>query len=113
MQLFRSRLDFVRSNVSQRGKQAHGCWILRVEELLCREKEETHEICLYWKTPWNAHDFLVQAVLVRLAHYFPEMRIWSEESAPHGMWEGVVLCKEVFGVGIDPNETGNDGLDRQ
>jgi|SRR5215472_4194836 len=53
------------------------------------------------KSHGYSYDLLVTAALVRLAYYFPTIQISSDEGWL-GMWEGSILCQEVFGVGVDP-----------
>lgn len=53
------------------------------------------------KTGHDPYDLLVIAALVRFAHYFPTVALWSdgEES---GLDAGAKLCSKAFGVGINP-----------
>jgi len=62
------------------------------------------------KTRGYPYDLLVTAALVRLAYYFPTMQISSDGGWP-GMWEGSILCQEVFGVGVNPVKKGEDSSD--
>jgi hypothetical protein len=59
------------------------------------------------KTQGKPYDLLVTAALVRLAYYFPTMQISSDGGWP-GMWEGSILCQEVFGVGVNPVKKDED-----
>jgi hypothetical protein len=48
------------------------------------------------KTEMHAYDLLVICALVRLAHYFPDIRI-SSDGEEKALQMGVQLCREVFG----------------
>lgn len=55
----------------------------------------------FCKTSHDPYDLLVIAALVRFAHYFPTVALWSdgEES---GLDAGAKLCRKAFGVGVNP-----------
>ncbi len=55
----------------------------------------------FCKTGHAPYDLLVIAALVRFAHYFPKVALWSdgEESGLDG---GAKLCRKAFGVGVNP-----------
>lgn len=55
----------------------------------------------FCKTAYDPYDLLVTAALVRFAHYFPEVAIWSD-GEEEGLDAGAKLCSKAFGVGINP-----------
>jgi hypothetical protein len=87
-------------SAQRRGEECYPPFSLRQEELV-HGAESTRQGFLSWKTPDSPHDLLVMAALIRLASYFPELQIRSDMGA-EGMWEGVELCKVVFGSGHNP-----------
>lgn len=87
-------------SAERRDEECYPPFSLSQEELV-HGAEQTRQGFLSWKTPYSPHDLLVTAALVRLASYFPELQIRSDMGA-EGMWEGVELCKAVFGSGHNP-----------
>ena len=53
------------------------------------------------KTGHCAYDLLVIAALVRFAHYFPTVVLWSDGEEA-GLDAGAKLCCKAFGVGVNP-----------
>jgi hypothetical protein len=62
------------------------------------EAPNPHASC---KTRAEPYDLLVICALVRLAHYFPEARIYSDGEEPM-IQMAVRICREVFGDNILP-----------
>jgi hypothetical protein len=79
-------------------------WVSK-EELMDGNPSLEHKGFGSCKTQGYPYDLLVTAALVRLAYYFPTIQI-SSNGGWLGMWEGSILCQEVFGVGVNPVKKG-------